>query len=578
MESAMIDGRRATTKLRPIVTCGQWIGPPERPLMAWLARPVDGIGEVGVVIVPPVGYEYWNSHRTLRTLAERLARNGCLALRFDFDGTGDSAGDQWDPGRLEAWQRNIGQAADALRELGVTRLVVIGLRIGATLALTQGAAVGADAVVAWAPVARGSRYVRELQLIGLAVPETPELPERAGVVQAGSVFSVETLAGLGAIDVSALPDRPATRVLVVDRSDKPPSAPILDRLRALGVEPDHVVREGAELFLDQPTEYATVPDGVVDEITAWVGSSEVFAESGDAPARRTTARVAWQGVTVEEEVVELGRLGFVGILTRPPSGVSRGTVVWLNSGSEHHVGPGRAWVEYARTLALSGCTSLRVDFSGWGDSPDLGHAQGRPYDQHGVAEVGEIVDALRDSGHSAIVLAGLCAGAWIALRAALDVDVEGVLALNPQLYWQPGDPVEANIETETHVRRLSEMRRDKRGAALGAWSFLDMVGVRPPAARWVDALARRQTPVLAVFAEGDDGLEYIQDRIARAFGRARRGGLIDVTTVPGIDHPMHRHWQRPSMVDAIAAWLDKVMPPAATVGTVNRNSTSDDGS
>ena len=41
-------------------------------------------------VLPPVGYEYWSSHRSLRTLAERLAQNGCLALRFDFDGTGDS--------------------------------------------------------------------------------------------------------------------------------------------------------------------------------------------------------------------------------------------------------------------------------------------------------------------------------------------------------------------------------------------------------------------------------------------------------------------------------------------------------
>ena len=123
----MIDGNRATTKLRPIVTSGQWIGPPERSLMAWLTRPTDGVGEVGVVIVPPVGYEYWSSHRSLRTLAERLAQNGCLALRFDFDGTGDSAGDQWDPARLEAWQRNIGQAAAVVRGWGVTTLVVIGL-------------------------------------------------------------------------------------------------------------------------------------------------------------------------------------------------------------------------------------------------------------------------------------------------------------------------------------------------------------------------------------------------------------------------------------------------------------------
>ena len=396
-----------------------------------------------------------------------------------------------------------------------------------------------------------------------------DLPERSGVVQAGSVFSTETLAELGAINLAELPDRPAERVLVVDRDDQPASTAILDRLRELGVDPDHVALAGTDLFLDHPTEYATVPGEIVDEISNWVGPSEISNDTPDAPTRRTSATIAWQGGTVEEEVVALGPVGFVGILTRPSSGVPRGTVVWLNSGSEHHVGPGLAWVEYARTLALSGCASVRVDFSGWGESPDLGHAPGRPYDQHGLGEVGQIVAALRSAGHRSIVLAGLCAGAWIALRAALDVDVEGVLALNPQLYWRPGYPVEANIDTETHVRRLSEIERHKRFAAVGLWSLLDAAGARPPSARWVGALARRHVPVLAVFAEGDDGLQYIQDRIARAWRRAGRDGLIRDATVPGIDHPMHRHWLRPAMVEVIASWLDTVFAPEAEAGAVS---------
>jgi dienelactone hydrolase len=539
--------------------------------MSWLTAPVGATGSVGVVLVPPIGYEYWTSHRTLRTLAERLAENGCLALRFDLDGTGDSAGDQWDASRLEHWTAGVGHAADDLRARGVSTLVIIGLRFGATLAFLSAAAVQADAVVAWAPVARGKRYVRELQLLGLAVPEMTDLPERSGVVQAGSVFSAETLADLGAIDLGALPDCPAERVLVVDRDDQPASKAILDRLGELGVDPDHAVRAGTNLFLDHPTEYATVPVAIVEEIADWVGPSEVSASPRDAPARRTSATIAWQGGTVEEEVVTLDPVGLVGILTRPSSGALRGTVVWLNSGSEHHVGPGLAWVEYARTLALSGCASVRVDFSGWGESPDLGHAPGRPYDQHGVGEVGQIVAALRSAGHRSIVLAGLCAGAWIALRAALGVDVEGVLALNPQVYWRPGYPVEANIDTETHVRRLSEIERHKRFAALGLWSVLDAAGARPPAARWVGALARRHIPVLAVFAEGDDGLQYIQDRIARAWRRAGRDGLIRETTVPGIDHPMHRHWLRPAMVDVIGSWLDTVFVPRAPVSAVSSN-------
>ncbi len=230
--------------------------------------------------------------------------------------------------------------------------------------------------------------------------------------------------------------------------------------------------------------------------------------------------------------------------------------MWLNSGSEQHVGPGRAWVEYARELALSDFTSLRLDFSGWGESPDLGHAPGRPYDQHGIGEVGQVVDALRRRGHRRIVLAGLCAGAWISLRAALRTDVDGVVAINPQMYWQPGDPVEADIVSETRVRRLPEIRRNKTLGSVGLWSLLDAVGSRPPAAQWLGELTRRGTPVLAVFAEGDDGLEYLEDRTGRAWRRARRSGTIESVSVAGIDHPMHRHWERGSMVRTIADWLD----------------------
>jgi dienelactone hydrolase len=557
----MTRGSEATTVLPTVETSGQWIGPPERPLMSWLTEPVGGAGEMGVVIAPPVGYEYWNTHRTLRTLAERLAEQGSRALRFDFDGMGDSAGDQWDPERVEAWRSGIVFAADALRGWGATTLVIVGLRIGGTLALMQGSTVRANAVVAWAPVVQGRRYVRELKLLGLPVPEVPGSPERSGgIVQAGSVFSAETLVDLGAIDLATLPASPAARVLVVDRDDKPASTPLLERLRALGVEPEHFVGSGTDLTLDRPTEYAAVAGDIIDEICRWVGPCAVRATPPtDHAVLGSTAAICWRVAVVEEEVVQLGRQGLVGVLTRPAR-ASRGTVVWLNSGSEHHVGPGRAWVEYSRELALSGFTSLRLDFSGWGESPDRDHAPGRPYDQHGVAEVGEAVAALRDLGHRRIVLAGLCAGAWIALRAALAVQVDGVVAINPQMYWQPGDPVEADIVSETRARRLPEIHRYKRLRSLGWWSFLDVLGVRDPAAVWLRDLEARRVPTLAVFAEGDDGLEFLQDRTGRAWRRALRSKGIDTVTVAGIDHPMHRHWERGAMVSTIAAWLDVTLP------------------
>ena len=489
-------------------------------------------------------------------------------MRFDFDGTGDSAGDQWDPDRVEAWRSGLDHAADALRRWGVSRLVIVGLRVGGALALMQGEELGADAVVAWAPVVLGRRYVRELQLLGLPVPEATGSPERDGaLVQAGSVFSAQTLADLGAIDLAVLRARPAPRVLVVDRDDKPASAILLERLRALGVEPEHVVAPGTDLALDRPTEYAAVAADIIEEICHWIGP----CAAGTIPPRvipeaLSNATIGWGRGVVQEEVVQLGHRGLVGILTRPVGG-SRGTVVWLNSGSEHHVGPGRAWVEYSRELALSGFTSFRLDFSGWGESPDRGHVPGRPYDQHGVGEVGEAVAALRDLGHSRIVLAGLCAGAWIALRAALSVQVEGVVALNPQMYWQPGDPVEADIVAETRARRLPEIRRYKRLRTVGLWSVLDALGVRDPAAVWLRDLEIRRVPTLTVFAEGDDGLEFLQDRTGRAWRRALRSEGIGTVTVAGIDHPMHRHWERPAMMTTIAGWLELTLPPSPGSGS-----------
>jgi pimeloyl-ACP methyl ester carboxylesterase len=212
------------------------------------------------------------------------------------------------------------------------------------------------------------------------------------------------------------------------------------------------------------------------------------------------------------------------------------------------------------TLRLRGFSSVRMDFSGWGESPDLGHAPGRPYDQHGVAEVVDAVAALRELGHRRVVLAGLCAGAWIALKAALNTGVDGVIAINPQMYWQPGHPQEADIVNETRVRRLPEIRRNKRFGSIGVWSLLDALGIRHPAAVWLKQLEGIATPVVTFFVERDDGLEFLQDRTGRAWRRVQRHGPVECITVPDIDHSMREHWHRTTMIEAIGGWLDKTMP------------------
>jgi alpha-beta hydrolase superfamily lysophospholipase len=535
----------------PWVTDPVWFGPPGRPLAGWRTRPESGRGDVGVIVVPPLGYEYWTAHRTLRTLAERLGAQGCQVLRFDLAGTGDSAGGPADPEQLSAWRASVREAVSVLRGVGCTSLVVVGVRFGATLALLEGAAVEADRIVAWAPVDRGRTYVRELRLVARPIPDEVD-GIGGGIVHAGSAFSPATLDDLRSVDLSTMTDRPAPHVLVVDRDDRPPSNALVDRLRALSTSVDHVVLADTELALDRPTEYSEVPDAVVQAICRWVGSGE--------PDNRAKTKPAGDGGParfdgVAERVLWLGAARLVGVETEPDA-TRRATILWCNSGAEPHVGPGRAWVDYARALGAAGYASVRLDWSGWGESPDLGHAPGRPYDAHCIDEIVAVVTDLRQQGHQRIVVAGLCAGAWIALRAALVHPLDGIIAINPQLYWQPGDPVEANLATETRVRRTKEIRRLKRWRRSGIWYALDALSVRHPAACWLRDLEQSGTPILMLFAEGDDGLEFLEDRVGRSWERAQRRGSVTSRVLPGVDHPMHRTWLRPEVIAAMRQWLD----------------------
>ncbi len=538
-----------TPSVAPLSARPRWLGPDDRPLLGWLSTPRAGGSESGVLILPPVGYPWWSVHRTLRVLAERLAGAGHLALRLDYDGTGDSAGDQRDADRLVAWRESARHGAEELRALGVRDLHLAGVRLGGTLALLEGAELGAESVVAWAPVTRGRRYAREIKLLSTPVPD--EARGGGAQVEAGSVFAAQTLADVARIDLHQPDWRSPARVAFVDGEDT-----LAERLRQRGSEVELFAPPGGADALQAPAEYAAVPEEVVEALCAAIGPGT--PGRAPAPPPVASARMTWRGVELEEEVVFLGPVGLTGVITHPaaPRGGAP-TVMFLNSGSEPHVGPGRAWVEYARELAASGFPVVRADFRGWGESPDDGHAPGRPYALHGVEDTRTLVRALRERGHERLVLAGLCAGAWIALRTVLEEPVAGVVALNPQLYWQPGDPVEATM-AETRQRREPERERDAEGARRGTWDALDRVGQRPWAALWLDELQATEIPVLLLFAEGDDGIEYLRTRHGRRTRMVTEATRITIAEVPGIDHSMHRAWLRDEMLDRLRGFVSSL--------------------
>ncbi len=118
-----------------------------------------------VVLCNPFGEEAARAHRAYRVMARKLQDAGYAAMRFDYAGTGDSSGDIDDFG-IDAWIQDIEAAADALRaESGVSRIVLVGLRLGATLAAlcAQRGRLRAAHVLLWDPVVDGAEYLRELR-------------------------------------------------------------------------------------------------------------------------------------------------------------------------------------------------------------------------------------------------------------------------------------------------------------------------------------------------------------------------------------------------------------------------------
>ncbi len=195
-----------------------------RKLCCVLHREPAASMPTGVVICNPFGDEQIRAHYALWTLAQSLAEAGIPALRFDYSGTGDSAGQTTDA-LLSQWVYDAVAAATYIRqEVGCLRVDFIGLRLGAYVAHKAANELQkfASHQVLWAPVVDGRNYVRTMEAAdsswyseGLA----KRRPVSPGVVELGGMrFSAHMVSQLRAVRLLLDSFRPCREVLVVDES------------------------------------------------------------------------------------------------------------------------------------------------------------------------------------------------------------------------------------------------------------------------------------------------------------------------------------------------------------------------
>lgn len=554
-----------------------WFGSTGRPLFGWVHTPADGRASGAVVLCPPLAREGASVHDTYRALAERLAQAGLVAVRFDYEGTGDSAGTDEGPGRVEAWSASVDHAVTLARSTGVGRVGLVGMRMGAVLAAAAAERLaGVDALVAWDPCWSGRSFVRQQRAISLLRFWAEEAGVGPGELP-GFRFDEPTISAIGALRLPVSGIRAARRALVLTRPDATVPAAARAELAPPAVTWGEAV--GQSELVDVEPVCSRVPTRTMTQVVHWLAAALGGERVLHRPVGAAEAIVLGQGDRlIEERCRRLGPSGLFGIETAPAGDAGGPVVIMANSGTDSHVGPNRLWVDLARQLAARGLRSLRFDLSGIGDSPTRpGQPAAVSYAPDAIDDLCDVAAAVSPDDPSNVVLVGLCSSAYLSLEGALALLPRGVAAINPifrftppEMAWGPMDERRRICRPLTSAVRLFRAvpcapLRDRLRSA--AWRCANLVAGKLAPGHWMDELISADVDVFCI--GGETELQPLLG-VDHHCGSADGGCRIDVR--PGLDHALLYSPDRDEVTAALLQHLtDRFAPAPAGIGPGDRS-------
>jgi pimeloyl-ACP methyl ester carboxylesterase len=590
----------------PSIATPFYFGPAERRLFGWY-YPARSGGErnAGIVLCKPLGYEAICTDASYRYLAERLSEAGYPVLRFDYDGTGDSFGDDEDSDRVQSWKESIGFAIDTLRQRsGREEITLFGVRFGATLAAITASERGdIKNLILWAGFPNGRSYLRERRALHSAharsETESPSAKPTDYEEAAGFIVTTDTAADLLKVDIAALSRQPAVQALLIDRDDLPGEKRLVERLSALGTKTTRVKWPGYAAMM-RDTQDSEVPIFAIDSILVWLEDNTARLSEYPAHAARTFVleNTLLEAKDYTEEPVVRGEDGTLfGILTFPQTKNehSKTVTLLLSVGANPHIGPNRMYVPLARQLAAQGFPVLRMDVPGVGDSA-RGATTGRQaiYSASAIADVKAALSDLEAlTGAKNFALVGLCSGAYMAFQAAAaDPRVRAQVLINPQTFeWQDGDSLEVRMsqsykQTRLYLNSLNDTNTLKR-VVRGQVNVKGIAGalfkrstkrfsqemknvlslttrLKPfeaPVCRTFRKIAEQGTDTLLVFAAEDFGIEVTASYIGPNAQRVRGPHKPRIEIIDAADHTFTPKASRETMLTLVADYLNNRFEP-----------------
>jgi hypothetical protein len=265
-----------------------------------------------------------------------------------------------------------------------------------------------------------------------------------------------------------------------------------------------------------------------------------------------------------EEVIRFGRsLHLSGILTEPEAGdQSLPTLVIVNSGRTHHVGPYRLYVDLSRALAERGIRTMRFDVTNTGDSQCAIAAE-----KNEINDGYDIQDALdylsRDASAAGYVLFGQFSAADQAVAAAMrDRRVIGAILVEPSGYRTFGYHLRRSLRWPSPASLLRPIFTRKRKSTWQRTHLSSPESQRPvpherdAMQRQIQELIERDVRLLYVYAgQGSEGGLYRASQFWRMFPKLPRIGAITVSHFPRSDDAFSNRADRSQLISLCEHWV-----------------------
>ena len=568
-----------------------WFGSTNRPLFGWLHLPSAFSRNAAVVLCPPFGHEYMVAYRSYRKLAAQLAHAGFPVLRFDYDGTGDSAGHAEDSHRISSWQDSIISSVTEIRlTCRVEQVILFGTRLGALLAASVASIANTDTIIMLAPVLSGRLFTRELlafQGVNIIGPSENNPASTDEIV--GYPLKQETKDDLAKIDFTKLSELAIKSALIIPRDDIPSHENrIADALMAEGAAVELKNIAGYRNLMNDDALNSKVPGEIWTFITAWMTKRypSIYPFPHTYPQGKSASAFLYSGIEICEQVIQFN--GITGILTELKSTskeTSKPTIIITNTGANHRVGNHRLCVTMARSWALRGFRVLRFDRPGMGDSvAPIGVEENEIYSSSGLQSLRSMMDYIEERTNiNKFRLAGLCSGGYFSYQAALiDRRVVGLLMINPLTYqWRAGDTVlvphrqiykATRFYLRTSMRKETWLRLIKGQINLkGIAGTISSRMIQSTTAKWHRAISwslrretalsevarnflsleSRGTDIFMIFDSAEGGVDLMEEHLGKNASIMKRRKKFRIEFIDNADHTFTPIWAQSHLCNLV---------------------------